>query len=90
MQSRGSVGNKVVSDSAWAPGWVQQERCICPLYLLPAPIPWAPLEEAEVGVPVLSLHWDGDYRACLLIYFLLPERVLGQHPHLCAEDAADE
>lgn len=54
-------------------------------------VPWTPLEEAEVGGPVLSLHQNGDYRACLLIYFLLPERVLEQCPHnLWAEDAADE
>lgn len=90
MQSRGSVGNEGVSDSSWAAGRVQQEGCICPLCLLPAPIPWIPLEEAEVGGPVLSLHRNGDYQACLLIYFLLPERVLGQHPRLWAEDAADE
>lgn len=56
----------------------------------PCPNPLDPSRGAEVGGPVLSLHRNGDYQACLLIYFLLPERVLGQHPRLWAEDAADE
>lgn len=87
--SRGFAGNRVASDSAWAPGQAQQEGCVGPLHLLPPPLllrtltaAWSsgPLpEEAEEEDPVLSLLWDGDCRGSSTCLFS-SETVLGS-PH---------
>lgn len=98
LLSRGSAGNRAASDSAWAPGWAQQEGCVCPLHLRLPSTPllgphrslasWTPPRGSGRGGPSgqPALGW----RLAWLIYLFSLETVLRSPHNLWAEDTADK